>query len=962
MFVSIKSKLISNVSKILVGSFAIILLAVAGINYQGAQSDLEETLGTIRESLIAKAQTLVSNNSYALRGMAEDNAFTAVQELVSSTVKNDKDISYGIYMDVDLQPWVYANAENPSGLLQSADELSDSMSVWAAKLESPDFKEVIIDGITILEFASPVIVDDEVLGFIRYGMSTASMEETAEVAKAKSRMVLIQTLLILVGINIVALFICMKIVRSMATTITNPIGSLNNKAKGISSGDYDSVIEAETNDEVGQLATAFDSMRVTIKKKIEDLATLNQSGEKLAQTTDKDIAYDEAIKTLMVHCNAQSAELLLYNTETTEWTLVDAHHKDSVTSTEEPTDVAKWVMSDARENQELFFIEDMSTRMKVRSSQTISVLIVPLRTQESLMGLICISGYKDQLEVSENDCEFAQTLARSLVITLNNINMREVIEEQNRTLEQKVEERTEALQEKTNDILSMMQNMHQGLFTIMRDGNIHHEYAAYCEEIFSTKEIAGRNCMDLLFTDCDLGSNALDQISTAISALVGEDEMMWDFNSHLLVTEYGRTQANGEKQVIELDWDPIILGDEIDKIMVTVRDVTALKALQAEAEEQRQELEIIGQILNLSESDFNRFIQSSFEFIDECERLIQYNTNKDLEVIASLFRNMHTVKGNARTYGLTYVTDSVHEVESTYDELRKHEDVLWNQVQLLDELEMAKQDVERYQVVARDKLGRSPNGSVTAPLQKSQIDELINEFNQLDTKGVPNEVNSYLHHVFDFLSGTSKINLKQTLSQVLGSLSQLAIDLNKNNPAVNIEAEGLFITEAGQQPLQNIFTHLLRNSLDHGIEPPEMRKEKGKPESGCITIARKDIENRVALIIYDDGAGLALHKLKEKIAQIQGEEYAKALSSEDIANFIFSSGVSTTEQVTDISGRGVGMEAVQEFIKSNGGDIKVVLDDKNASSNGFATFKFELILPASFYSISRNVVDEAQMV
>ncbi|PIY11040.1 MAG: hypothetical protein COZ18_04780, partial [Flexibacter sp. CG_4_10_14_3_um_filter_32_15] len=63
--------------------------------------------------------------------------------------------------------------------------------------------------------------------------------------------------------------------------------------------------------------------------------------------------------------------------------------------------------------------------------------------------------------------EFASSVARLLVITIKNIRMREVIEEQNRTLEQKVEERTQALREKTNDILNMMQNMHQGLFTIM---------------------------------------------------------------------------------------------------------------------------------------------------------------------------------------------------------------------------------------------------------------------------------------------------------------------------------------------------------------------------------------------------------------------------------------------------------------------------------------------------------------
>ena len=149
-------------------------------------------------------------------------------------------------------------------------------------------------------------------------------------------------------------------------------------------------------------------------------------------------------------------------------------------------------------------------------------------------------------------------MARLLVITIKNIRMREVIEEQNRTLEQKVEERTEALQEKTNDILNMMQNMHQGLFTIMEGGIIHHEYAAYLEQILETDKIANRNFMDLLFKDTNLGTDRIDQVQTAVEALLGSDEMMFDFNSHLLATEIVISLPDDRTKILELDWDPII--------------------------------------------------------------------------------------------------------------------------------------------------------------------------------------------------------------------------------------------------------------------------------------------------------------------------------------------------------------------------------------------------------------------
>ena len=78
--------------------------------------------------------------------------------------------------------------------------------------------------------------------------------------------------------------------------------------------------------------------------------------------------------------------------------------------------------------------------------------------------------------------------------------MRETIEEQNRTLEQKVRERTSELKQKNEDVAVMMANLHQGLFTIMSGGVVHHEYSKHLEDILETKNIANRNFMDLLFS------------------------------------------------------------------------------------------------------------------------------------------------------------------------------------------------------------------------------------------------------------------------------------------------------------------------------------------------------------------------------------------------------------------------------------------------------------------------------
>lgn len=180
-----------------------------------------------------------------------------------------------------------------------------------------------------------------------------------------------------------------------------------------------------------------------------------------------------------------------------------------------------------------------------------------------------------------------------------------------------------------------------------------------------------------MFKRSTLSSDVIDAASTAVASIVGEDAMMYEFNSHLLVTELTLEFPDKPNKLIELDWDPIIDDQDDHQLMVTVRDVTALKALQAEAEGQKQELMIIGEILSVDADKFSDFIEGLASFVDKCRTIIEQTEQKDLGKLAELFRNIHTVKGNARTYGLKHITDTVHRIENTYDQLRKNEDMQW---------------------------------------------------------------------------------------------------------------------------------------------------------------------------------------------------------------------------------------------------------------------------------------------
>lgn len=119
--------------------------------------------------------------------------------------------------------------------------------------------------------------------------------------------------------------------------------------------------------------------------------------------------------------------------------------------------------------------------------------------------------------------------------------------------------------------------------------------------------------------------------------------------------------------------------------------------------------------------------------------------------------------------------------------------------------------------------------------------------------------------------------------------------------------------------------HILRNSVDHGIEPYEERVDKGKSEMGRITLTAKSDEENVHIYIKDDGRGLDTDKIRKKAVAMGliSEDKAASLSPQDVHSFIFHPGFSTAEKVTDISGRGVGMDVVRRNVSELKAEIKI---------------------------------------
>ena len=155
-------------------------------------------------------------------------------------------------------------------------------------------------------------------------------------------------------------------------------------------------------------------------------------------------------------------------------------------------------------------------------------------------------------------------------------------------------------------------------------------------------------------------------------------------------------------------------------------------------------------------------------------------------------------------------------------------------------------------------------------------------------------------------------------------IRDLADERNKK-VQLKIQGESTELDKRMIDELGDPLLHLVRNSIDHGLEPPEERRKIGKPDIGQITLEASHRGNHVFISIRDDGRGLNLDKIRKRIVErgLASENQASTLTDSELTDFIWQPGFSTSSTVTDISGRGVGMDVVKNRITELNGVVEV---------------------------------------
>ncbi len=209
-------------------------------------------------------------------------------------------------------------------------------------------------------------------------------------------------------------------------------------------------------------------------------------------------------------------------------------------------------------------------------------------------------------------------------------------------------------------------------------------------------------------------------------------------------------------------------------------------------------------------------------------------------------------------------------------------------------------------------------------IANAMVSQEVENLRQVDSKLVQNvsRMNKIVRQLQELTMGMRMVSLESTFNK----LARVVRDLShKTGVQVDFMCDG-GDTELDRKVVELItspLTHLVRNAIDHGIEPPDERERLGKPRQGQIHLTAFHQGGSVAIRVQDDGRGLDKDYIARKAVEVGLMKFKSNLSSREIYQFIFAPGFSTSQEVTDISGRGVGMDVVKRNIESLRGKIDV---------------------------------------
>lgn len=261
--------------------------------------------------------------------------------------------------------------------------------------------------------------------------------------------------------------------------------------------------------------------------------------------------------------------------------------------------------------------------------------------------------------------------------------------------------------------------------------------------------------------------------------------------------------------------------------------------------------------------------------------------------------------------------------------------------------------------IEMDKLDHFMNLIGELVISKGRLSQISKDYKLEDLTETIDTIDRLTTELQDKIMQVRMIPMKHIFDRFPRMIRDLARD-NGKNVHLEIQGEGIELDRSILDEIGDPLVHLLRNSIDHGIETPEIRKKQGKPDQGIIELIAERTRNHVHIIVRDDGKGIDPQAMRNAAVKkgLKTLDEVKNLDDKEAINLMFLPGLSTAEKITNVSGRGVGMDVVKSTIEKLNGSVEITSEIGQGS-------EFLLRLPltmAIFKSLFVGVGDETYAI
>ena len=472
-------------------------------------------------------------------------------------------------------------------------------------------------------------------------------------------------------------------------------------------------------------------------------------------------------------------------------------------------------------------------------------------------------------------------------------------------------------QEQTRDILKTVK---EGFFLLDADYRIGSVWSGALTRMFGRQDFSGLSFEELLAER--VPAQTLSTATKYIKLLWGDrahESLMKSINPlGQLEIQIENVHGNRDTRYLQFDFHRVMGEKGVKHVLVSVTDITSSVLLARELAESQdnanQQVDMMLGVMHLDPVQLMSFLDATDAGLAHVNAILREPARNDAEFrkkIDGLFRELHTIKGEATAVNLLSCAHRVHALEDMVSELKKSTDLSGNDflpiVLKLDELMAHLRSVR--ELATRLATLQAPAGQAINGARAGALDR--------DGGATAGEF----------------VQTLQSLADRLGS---------EHGKSFRLETHGLAeVPQIYRHMVKDVLIQMLRNAAVHGIEPTQARLAAAKNEAGTVRVEFRRAGTGFELVCEDDGAGLNPDQLKAAAIrrQLVTSEEAAAMDNRAVMALIFKPGFSTQAEVSMDAGRGVGMDVVARSVYAVGGKIGV------ATNPGKFT-RFKIALPA----------------